>query len=329
MDAHLHFNVPNEYVLRLAQNNNFQLITVNVDFPEFGTVSQQLTIARELYLKAGEQLRFIASFSMVNWLEADWTERTIASIREALYQGAIGVKIWKNIGMTVRDAQGDLIGIDDSRLDPVFNFLERENIPLMMHQAEPKNCWLPLEEMTMRYDREFFTAHPQQHMYLFPDMPSYESLIAARDRRLKKHSNLVTIQAHLGSMEWDVDVVAQFLQSFPKAYVDTAARINHLMYQARADWEKVRDFFIRYQDRILYATDYFITSPDDMKLAHGLEKQWLMEWRFLHAKEEMSTPEFEGSFYGLGLPENVLQKIYYKNALRAFPKLAQPLGALN
>jgi predicted TIM-barrel fold metal-dependent hydrolase len=319
MDAHLHFNVANDYVLKLAEDTNFKLITVNVDFPEFGTVDRQLSVARKLYQSAGKQLRFIASFSMESWWETNWVERTIASIREALNYGAVGVKIWKNIGMTVLDETGELLSVDDPRLDPLFDFLEEEKIPLMMHQAEPKSCWLPLDEITMLYDRAFFTAHPKQHMYLFPDKPIHEKLIRDRDRRLKKHPNLVTVQAHLGSMEWDVDIVEEFLQSFPNAYVDLAARINYLMFQSMSNRDKVRDFFIRYQSRILYATDFFVSEEQNLQAAEALKKQWQEEWRFLSSPDKMVTDDFKGSFYGLALPDNILKKIYLENALRAFP----------
>ena len=173
----------------------------------------------------------------------------------------------------------------------------------------------------MRYDRAFFTDHPEQHMYLFPDNPTHEQLIEARDLRLKKHPSLVTIQAHLASMEWDVDVVAQFLQSFPNAYVDMAARVNHLMFQTASNREKVRNFFIRFQDRILYATDFFVSDEENPQAAEALNKQWQIEWRFLNNPDKMETDEFDGSFYGLALPDEVLKKIYYENALRAFPRL--------
>ena len=323
IDAHLHFNTQNDHILSAAKKNNFELITVNVDFPEFGSVEQQFFMANKLHQKAEERVFFIASFSMDNWWHKDWAHKTIFYIREALTRGAIGVKIWKNIGMSVQGEQGQLLSIDDPRLDHLFYFLEQEKIPLMMHQAEPRNCWLPLKKITMRYDRAFFTKHPKQHMYLYPYKPRHKQLIKARDNRLAKHPNLVTIQAHLASLEWDVNMIARFLDAFPNAYVDTAARVNHLMFQAMSNWDAVRNFFIQYQDRILYGSDFFISEEQSAQAAKAIEQQWQTEWLFLSTHSEMSTQEFDGIFKGLALPDEVLKKMYQKNVLQAFPKLTK------
>ncbi len=318
IDAHLHFNAKNNAVVKLAEQYGFTLITVNVEFPEFGSIAAQREFARELMFKTAGSVRFVTTFSLDRWESPEWLADTLSAIERDMQQGALAVKIWKNLGMEIRDKEGRMLLIDDDRLDPLFTYLENRGFPVVMHQAEPRNCWLPLNEMTMKYDREYFARHPHYHMYWHSEMPSYEKLLAARDRRLSKNPALRTVQAHLASLEWSVDALADFLERFPNAVVDTAARMNHLMYQAGKDWEKVVAFFVNYQDRILYASDFFITPENAKQAAQELEAIWLRDWLFLSQSERMETDDFDGGFYGLGLNEAILRKIYFENAQRVF-----------
>src|SRR5262249_30595921 len=143
----------------------------------------------------------------------------------AFDNGAVAVKVWKNIGMDLRDANQRLVMIDDAKFDPVFAFIAGRGKPLIGHQGEPRNCWLPLEQMTVNNDREYFREHPQYHMFLHPEMPSYEQQIQARDRMLARHPAMKFVGAHLASLEWSVDELARFLDSHPDATVDLAARM--------------------------------------------------------------------------------------------------------
>ena len=140
----------------------------------------------------------------------------------AVAQGAVGVKIWKNIGMVLRNADGSYVMPDDPRLEPVITHLEQHQIVLLGHQAEPLNCWLAPDKMTVRSDRDYFREHPQYYMYRHPEMPSHEAILAARDRMLRAHPRLAFDAVHLASLEWDVDRVADFLDRFPEARVDVA-----------------------------------------------------------------------------------------------------------
>ena len=152
--------------------------------------------------------------------------------------------------MQQRDPDGRTVTIDDARFDPLFGWFERRGVPVLGHQGEPRNAWLPLGEMTIRGDREYFAEHPQYHMAGRAEWPSYEQQVAARDRMLGRHPRLAFVGVHLASLEWDVDRIAGFLRRFPNASVDLAARLSHLQLQASVDNEKVRRFFIEFQDRI-------------------------------------------------------------------------------
>ena len=158
---------------------------------------------------------------------------------------------------------------------------------LMGHLGEPRNCWLPLEEMTVKNDRRYFQNNPQYHMYLHPEMPSYNEQLAARNRMLGKHPNLPFLGAHFGSLEWSVDALARFLEEHPSSVVDTAARMGQLEYQSQRDWKKVRDFMLKYQDRILYGTDGGVQAPGQAASALiQMQKRWQSDWIYLASREE-------------------------------------------
>jgi len=184
------------------------------------------------------------------------------------------------------------------------------------HIGEPKNCWLPLEEMTVNNDRSYFKNHPEYHMYLHPEYPSYEDQIDARDRMLEKHSSLRVVGAHLGSLEWSVDELAKRLDRFPNLWGDMAARICHFQVQDR---EKVRAFFEKYQDRLLYSTDLG-TGPDDDPTASAkyFKETWEEDWDYFTTDKMLNSDAVPDSYQGLDLPKGIIEKIYYQNALKAF-----------
>src|SRR5450631_834667 len=254
-DAHVHANTDDHAFLKIARKDGFEILSINVDYPDFPPLSEQARVAHALQAADPGHFHFATTFSMKGFGDDRWTRDTNEAIASEIRQGALGVKVWKNIGMVERDAQGRLIMLDDSRFDGVMKHIEAMRVPLIAHQAEPKNCWLPLEAMTTENDRSYFREHPEYHMYLHPEQPSYESLIDARDRFVARHPALPFVGAHLGSLEWSMDALGKFLDAYPNATVDLAARMTQVQYQSKSEYEKVRRFFIEYQDRILYGTD--------------------------------------------------------------------------
>jgi len=156
-------------------------------------------------------------------------------------------------------------------------------------------------------------------MHLYPDMPSYEDQINARNRMLAKNPNLSVVGAHLGSLEWNVDSIAAFLDTHPNASVDMAARMDYLQMQSQKDWTKVRDFLCMHKDRILYGTDLIINPTDDpVVFAQQAREKWLSDWKYLATDSVMTVSGVAGSFKGLCLPEEVIDRIYRENAERVF-----------
>ncbi|PIF02185.1 MAG: hydrolase [Draconibacterium sp.] len=321
IDSHCHVFSKNTAFVEQAMKDNFEIISIMFDEKERFSIEQQLEmtlVQRQLFPK---DLSFVTSFTMQDWEDEDWQEKTISHLKRTIEQGAVGMKIWKNIGMVEKDSMGNFIMIDNPIFDPIFTLLEENNIPVIGHIGEPRNCWLPLDSMTTNSDRRYYKSHPQYHMYLHPEYPSYEQIMDARNRMLKKHPNLKFIGAHLASVEWNLDELSKLLDEYPNLWLGTAARICHLQYHAQKDLKKVRDFMQKYQNRILYGTDlddYGKTnvSPDELK--EHIHSIWFNDWKFLTTDETLTAKEIDGEFSGLKLPKKVIDKIYYKNAKKLF-----------
>ena len=235
------------------------------------------------------------------------------------------MKIWKDIGMTHKNEDSSFIMIDDKRFDPIWDYIESQNKTLVNHVGEPKNCWLPLSEMTVFGDSSYFAEHPEFHMYLHPEYPSHEELMASRNRVLDKHPDMRYVGCHLGSLEYDVDEQAKFLEKYPNASLDMAARISHFKVQ---NHNKVRDYIIKYQDRLLYGTDIVLYDGKNKgatleKMKRRFEDVYRNDWIYFTSSTLLKQKDKVKEYQGLKLPINVLEKIYYKNALRMYPGLGE------
>ncbi len=320
IDSHVHIDGPAERLMAQAVKDNFDLLTINVDYPDFPPLPDQQRDAVSLKKRYPGRVAFAAAFSVSDFGKPGWLESVFHQVDAARGEGAVGVKVWKNIGMSLRDADGHYVMPDDPRLEPIFAKFEREHIVLLGHQAEPLNCWLPFDRMTVASDREYFREHPQYYMYQHPEMPSHDAILAARDRMLSAHPALRFDSVHLASLEWDVERIAAFLDRFPEANVDMAARLVHLEYQAASDPAKVRRFLIRYQDRVLYGSDnHYGPGDSDPQAVQEIHSGWVEDWRFLATSGAMKSHDFPKAFSGLHLPRAVLDKIYRQNAEKMFP----------
>ena len=314
IDAHYHIYSAENNSIEQAQKDNFKLLAINTFSDNCERVTQIQTQSSGLLKKYTADFAYIATFCLDGWDDSTWVENTISWLDSCISEGAIAVKVWKNIGMEFRNKDSVLIMIDDPKFDPIFKHLAEKGIPLTGHLGEPKNCWLPLEEMTTKNDSNYFANNPNYHMFLHPEFPSYEEQMAARDRMLDKNPNLIFIGCHLASLEWSVDELAAWLEKYPNTAVDMAARMGQLFYQTRENREKVRDFFIKYQDRILYGTDIIDSGQEKEQFQNRMHETWLKDWEYLVTDHKMTSNLIDGEFNGLKLPKEVVDKIYKGNA---------------
>lgn len=318
-DAHVHANNLDAAFLEQARADGFELLSINVDYPDFPSLAKQHAAALALAAKDPQHFHWATTFSMKGFGTPGWTEKVNAKLSRDVARGALAVKIWKNVGLAEKDADGKLIMLDDPGLAPVAEHVRALGVALIDHQGEPRNCWLPLGQMTTDNDREYFSKHPEYYMYLHPDMPGYEDLMSARDRFVAAHPKLRFVGAHLASLEYDVDRIAAFLDRFPNATVDMAARMSQVQYQSVRDREKVRNFFIHYQDRVMYGTDLtYGPDADPAEFRREAHTVWSSDWRYLATGESQRVDMIHAEVPGLALPRAVVDKIYYANAVRVF-----------
>lgn len=319
IDSHIHINSSDGVFEDQAAKDNFILITLNVDHGDSANIRKQYDFA-DLSAKRHPGKIFYGPtflFDTAGWGTAAWSDRIISQLEKDIYTGAIAVKLWKNIGMTVRDRNGRFIMVDDPGLDRVINYIKSKNLPVAGHLGEPRNCWLPSYQMTVSSDSGYFTRNPQYHMFLHPEYPSYEDQINARDNLLRKNPDLTFIACHLASLEWNVDSLASRLDRYPNMAADMSARICHLQYQSAKDRERVRNFCIKYQDRLLYGTDVgYSGSSNPEGFKKRMNETWLDDWKYFTTDEKMTSSKFKGAFTGLKLPKKVVDKIFCKNAVK-------------
>ncbi len=315
IDVHAHALTARPDLVQQAKDDNFILVSLNTEVPGEPPIDSEQYYALQLHHNFPNDIFYVTTFETATINQPGWSDRQLAYLKRSFDSGAIGIKVWKNIGMTIKDKDSNFIMIDDPIFDPIFNYLEQNHIPVIGHLGEPKNCWLSLDKMTTNNDRSYFAAHPEYHMYLHPEYPSYDAQIQARDHLLEKHPNLKFIGAHLASLEWDVDEIAKRLDKFPNMSVEPAERMGQLQYQSIQNWQKVHDFFIKYKDRIMYGTDLAEVSSDNAdsvkKRAHDL---WMRDWKYFTTGDSLQSPMVNEKFKGLNLPKTVIDKIYYKNA---------------
>jgi hypothetical protein len=319
IDSHIHINSDDGVFEEQAAADNFLLITLSVDHGDSANIRKQFNYAVLSAQKHPGKIFFGPTFlfDTAGWGTEEWSKKIISQLDQDISAGAITVKVWKNIGMTVRNWAGKFIMIDDPGLDPVFDFIKSRNILVTGHLGEPRNCWLPLNEMTVSSDSSYFAHNPQYHMFLHPEFPSYEDQINARDNLLKKHPDLTFIGCHLGSLEWNVDSLALRLDRYPNMAVDISARTCHLQYQSAKDRNRVRDFCIKYQDRLLYGTDAgYSGSSNPEGFKKRMHDEWTDDWKYFVTDSEMTSDKFRGTFTGLKLPKSVVNKIYSENAIK-------------
>jgi hypothetical protein len=319
IDSHIHINSDDGVFEDQAADDNFILITLNVDHSDSANLDRQLRFAGLSAEKHPGKIFYGSSFlfDTTDFGSMDWNMNVMTDIHNGMVGGAVTLKIWKNLGMTVRDREGKFIMIDDSRLDVLFRYLEHEKVTITGHLGEPRNCWLPLDEMTVNSDSSYFARNPQYHMYLHPEYPSYEEQIKARDNFLKKNPGITFIGCHLGSLEWNVDSLASRLDRFSNMAVDISARTCHLQYQSSKERERVRKFIIKYQDRLLYGTDEGYSgsnNPEEFK--KKIHDTWTNDWNYFATDMEMTSEKFDGNFTGLKLPKEVVDKLYSRNAIK-------------
>lgn len=263
-------------------------------------------------IKSNYPNRFIlfANIDFAGIGEPGWPEKAAAQLEEDVKNGANGLKIFKNLGFSVKDNKGNRVAVDDSRLDPIWAKAAELKIPVLIHTADPKPFWDELDEKNERWLE--ITTHPDRKRGPNNPVP-WETLIEEQHRMFKKHPETIFIAAHFGWYPNDLAKLGMLLDDMPNVNVEFGAVIAELGRQPRM----AKQFFEKYQDRILFGKDSWV--PEEYATYFRVletEDEYFPYHKKYHAFWRM---------YGMGLPDNILKKIYYKNALRIVPHLDKTL----
>ena len=237
-------------------------------------------------------------------------EKQVALIDSAFAAGVMGLKVYKTLGLTSRDSNGNRIAVNDPRLDPIWKACGDKNIPVLIHSAEPESFWKPKD----KFNERWLELRQKPSRYRDPiSNPSFEEVLAEQHDIFKKHPNTTFINAHLGWMGNDLDRLGNHLDSYANVMTEIGAVLAELARQPK----RARQFFIDYQDRILFGKDFYRVS-EYYTYFRVLETddEYFNYYRKRHAHWKM---------YGLKLPDSILQKLYYKNALKLFPSIDKTL----
>lgn len=242
--------------------------------------------------------------------EAGWTEEAVKRLRQDVSAGAKGLKIFKELGLTYKDNKGVRIAVDDPRLDAVWDACGELRIPVLIHSAAPKSFWDPMDnknerllEMTLFADRVYTADH----------VAPWEQILAEQHRMFKKHLATTFINAHFGWMGNDLTALTKLMNEIPNMYVEFGAVIAELGRQPRA----ARSFFETFQDRILFGKDSWVPEeyPTYFRVLETADEYFPYHKKY-HAF---------WALYGMNLPDEILKKIYYKNALKVIPGIDKTL----
>lgn len=252
---------------------------------------------------------------------ADFPVLAAELVRRGAAAGARALKIEKGLGLGVVDPTGRLVPVDDPWLDPIFEAAGQVGLPVVIHTADPKAFWEPVDEKNERYEE--LTAHPSWSNYGEP-IPSFEELLAQLMRRVKRHPSTIFVAVHFGNRAEDPEWVGRQLDLHPNLYIDLAARLPEI---GRHDPQMLRKLFQRHRHRILFGTDLGLgpggfamlgSIGEEPDTDDGVGPYYRAHWRFLETNDKTipSPTPIQGrwSIHGLGLSDETLDYIYRINA---------------
>ena len=272
----------------------------------------------------------LINFARLNWEgvnEAGWDQREADELERSFKAGAQGLKISKRLGMGWKNTDGSYIMPDDARLNKVWAMCAKHGRPIMIHSSDPPARWRPIGPDNERYEAGMWRSGAKGNYY-GTDIPNYRQLLDAQERLVANNPKTIFIAAHMACRGWNLVEVARLLETYPNFYVDIDARLQELGRQPYSS----RRFIIKYADRVLFGTDGNPRRTEDF---------WIPHWRFLETDDEYfdhpaqminelgAGLQGRWKIHGIFLPDDVLKKLYYENALKLLgPKVREDFEQL-
>jgi hypothetical protein len=316
VDSHAHVFQSDPAFFGLLKRLNLHLIDILViddQSPKYSQMQTEDGAAWKFVQGSDGHAVFCTSFDPYKLKEPGFSSAVIRQLDQEFSKGALAVKIWKNIGMEIKDDKGNYVLPDNPVFAPIYKDIAAHHKTLIAHVADPNSSWAPMDPASPDYT--YFKENPVWYMYDKPNPASKEQILAARDHILEQNPNLRLVGAHLGSMEANFNQLGQHLDKYPNFAVDMAARMPYLMLLPHAD---AIAFITKYQDKLIYATDLEFSPNDPVQpKLNEWESTYARDWRFLATDD---TVEYGGrKFQGLALDYSILHKLYHDNAVRWFP----------
>jgi predicted TIM-barrel fold metal-dependent hydrolase len=263
-----------------------------------------------------------ATFCHVDWSFAaasgDVGNAAAASLRESVREGARGIKVWKDLGLHVRDDRGELLLPDDRRLSPLWDAAADLEVPVFIHTADPVAFFEPVDERNERFEQ--LLAHPEWS-FADPSFPRFERLIDALEGLVHANPSTTFVGVHVGGYAENLAWVGRMLDTYPNFHVDIAGRVAELGRQPRA----TRELIVSHPDRVLFGMDEFPPARENYEIYFRFLET--SDEHFPHSTEEVPLMG-RWAISGLELPDSVLRRVYAENALRVVPGLEREHGVL-
>lgn len=321
IDTHTHVFKSDPVFYALLKRLNLHILDITLvdrSDPDTTDLARETKNAWDVVRGSDGYVAYCSTFDPFKFGQRNFAQQSIRKINSDFAKGAVAVKIWKNVGMQLKDAKGNYVMPDNPAFEPIFKDIAAHNKTLIAHLADPSTIWEPPNPAA--FDYSYYTHHPKLYMYGKKGVPSKAQILEARDVILQRNPDLRMVGAHLGSMEADFHQLAQHLDQYPNFAVDLAARMDYVATQPHAD---IIAFITKYQDRLIYGTDNgFGRTQDAQKAVATWEDRYAKDWRFFATND---TVDYKGhKVRGLALPQPILRKIFHDNAVKWFPGILSP-----
>lgn len=329
VDAHAHYGAAENDVVDMLTELDVKVLNIcvadsDLNFPDGGTRRPgwrtQADRYRELADRLPDRYAWCTTFDLPDFDNPHYAADVVARLERDFAAGAVGCKIWKNVGMQVRSSSGNFVLLDDPILEPAIAAIEKSGSTLITHTGAGGCAWRPLDETNAHAD--YYRNHPEWYMAGRADYPSRSDLIGSRDHILERHPGLRVVGAHLACLEDELDLLAERLDRYPNFAVDTSARFPDLI---RGDSIKIGEFFTKYQDRVLFGLD--LTGQRLPTMAADERQRWLDSARSQYQLQldyfgTDRVLDVDGAAVrGLGLSDDIMAKLLVTNATTWYPGL--------
>lgn len=332
IDLHTHISSDARYLREIMDHLNLKMLTICNEGLKSDRLKTQIHAAAGLCSMYPRYYGWCTTFDLNGIEDPGWAQGVIDNLKQDFDQGALGVKVWKEIGMQLKDGKGNFIQIDDPVFEPIFRYIMDNKKTLFMHIGDPPTYWIHTGSDGLRDAWYKEGQGVWNRIGKFRGEVSFDRLMLARDEVLRRYPEMRFVGCHMGNLSYDLDQLAERLDKYPNYAVETSFSLPFLMGQAR---DKVRNFFQKYSSRLLYGSDIsggLIASPYLVDMSK-IQVKWTEEEIQMEMQDLMEKYEYEFNYFtteeefdrgnyivrGLNLPEEVLSRLFYENAVLWVP----------